>query len=224
VDAYREKFGLTGTAPGARLQGGGAAGPPPTGARAWPGREPAGTAPQGTGPLRRLVSGRARNARRPPCALPARAAKRSNELATFAEARLGKPSHLLGGDRLRQFVANSGLVLRFWCARAAGAGRRAAPPRASSTRDPPVGPLSPGASPRAVGPARRCARTNAHAAPPAPAPPRRCVWDDRSGMYGDRRPYVLHYYLEDDTVEVNEVGTLGRRGDIELSGERERGG
>lgn len=36
--------------------------------------------------------------------------------------------------------------------------------------------------------------------------PCRCVWDDRQGMYGDRRPYVLHFYLEDDTVEINEVG------------------
>jgi hypothetical protein len=34
------------------------------------------------------------------------------------------------------------------------------------------------------------------------------VWDDRSGLYGDRRPYVVHYYLEDDTVEINEVRTL----------------
>ena len=39
--------------------------------------------------------------------------------------------------------------------------------------------------------------------------PGRCVWDDRSGMYGDRRPYTLHYYLEDDTVEINEVGWRG---------------
>ena len=29
-----------------------------------------------------------------------------------------------------------------------------------------------------------------------------CVWDDRTGLYGDRRPYVLHYFLEDDTVEI----------------------
>lgn len=34
------------------------------------------------------------------------------------------------------------------------------------------------------------------------------VWDDRSGLYGDRRPYVVHYYLEDDTVEINEVRAL----------------
>jgi hypothetical protein len=34
------------------------------------------------------------------------------------------------------------------------------------------------------------------------------VWDDRSGLYGDRRPYVVHYYLEDDTVEINEVRKL----------------
>lgn len=32
-----------------------------------------------------------------------------------------------------------------------------------------------------------------------------CVWDDRGGLFGDRRPYVVHYYLEDDTVEINEV-------------------
>lgn len=32
-----------------------------------------------------------------------------------------------------------------------------------------------------------------------------CVWDDRTSMYGDRRPYVLHYFLEDDTVEILEV-------------------
>lgn len=34
------------------------------------------------------------------------------------------------------------------------------------------------------------------------------VWDDRDGLYGDRRPYVVHYYLEDDTVEINEVRRL----------------
>jgi hypothetical protein len=32
-----------------------------------------------------------------------------------------------------------------------------------------------------------------------------CVWDDRDALYGDRRPYVVHYYLSDDTVEVLEV-------------------
>ena len=32
-----------------------------------------------------------------------------------------------------------------------------------------------------------------------------CVWDDRQRLYGDRRPYVLHYFLEDDTVEILEV-------------------
>ena len=31
-------------------------------------------------------------------------------------------------------------------------------------------------------------------------------------MYGDRRPYVLHFYLEDDTVEINEVGGGWRLG------------
>lgn len=32
-----------------------------------------------------------------------------------------------------------------------------------------------------------------------------CLWDDRDSLYGDRRPYVLHYFLADDTVEVLEV-------------------
>jgi hypothetical protein len=32
-----------------------------------------------------------------------------------------------------------------------------------------------------------------------------CVWDDRKSLYGDRRPYVLHYFLADDTVEILEV-------------------
>ncbi len=32
-----------------------------------------------------------------------------------------------------------------------------------------------------------------------------CIWDDRHSMYGDRRPYVLHYFLEDDTVEILEL-------------------
>lgn len=45
---------------------------------------------------------------------PTSTGKKSNDLATFVEARLGKPSHLLEGDKLRQFIANSGKVLRFW--------------------------------------------------------------------------------------------------------------
>ena len=28
------------------------------------------------------------------------------------------------------------------------------------------------------------------------------VWDERDEMYGDRRPYIVHYYLADDTMEV----------------------
>lgn len=32
-----------------------------------------------------------------------------------------------------------------------------------------------------------------------------CVWDDRRSLYGDRRPYRLHYFLEDQTVEVLET-------------------
>ena len=29
-----------------------------------------------------------------------------------------------------------------------------------------------------------------------------CLWDDRHSIYGERRPFILHFYLEDDTVEV----------------------
>jgi EF-hand domain-containing protein 1 len=32
-----------------------------------------------------------------------------------------------------------------------------------------------------------------------------CVWDDRKNVYGTRRPFVLHCFLEDDTVEICEV-------------------
>jgi len=32
-----------------------------------------------------------------------------------------------------------------------------------------------------------------------------CQWDDRAAIYGERRPYILHLYLEDDTVEICEV-------------------
>ena len=31
------------------------------------------------------------------------------------------------------------------------------------------------------------------------------MWDERGALYGDRRPYVVHYYLADDTMEVLEV-------------------
>lgn len=41
-------------------------------------------------------------------ACPNAAAKKSNDLATFVEARLGKPSHLLEGDKLKQFLAQVG--------------------------------------------------------------------------------------------------------------------
>ncbi|KAG0573546.1 hypothetical protein KC19_VG187100 [Ceratodon purpureus] len=32
-----------------------------------------------------------------------------------------------------------------------------------------------------------------------------CVWDDRAVPYGERRPYVLHYFLGDDTIEILEL-------------------
>ncbi|KDR20690.1 hypothetical protein L798_04839, partial [Zootermopsis nevadensis] len=31
------------------------------------------------------------------------------------------------------------------------------------------------------------------------------VWDDRDSEYGELRPYIIHYYLADDTVEIQEV-------------------
>lgn len=31
------------------------------------------------------------------------------------------------------------------------------------------------------------------------------VWDDRGAMFGDVRPFIIHYYLVDDTVEIREV-------------------
>merc|ERR1711998_278438 len=31
------------------------------------------------------------------------------------------------------------------------------------------------------------------------------AWDDRPSLYGELRPFVLHYYLSDDTVEILEV-------------------
>jgi len=77
---------------------------------------------------------------------PSSLTRRVNDFKSYIEARLGKPSHLLEGDRLRQFLENNRRVLRFWC-----------------------------------------------------------VWDDRTILYGDRRPYVLHYFLEDDSVEILEV-------------------
>ena len=31
------------------------------------------------------------------------------------------------------------------------------------------------------------------------------AWDDRNSLYGELRPFVLHYYLADDTMEILEV-------------------
>ncbi|XP_035176276.1 EF-hand domain-containing protein 1 [Oxyura jamaicensis] len=31
------------------------------------------------------------------------------------------------------------------------------------------------------------------------------TWDDTNSMFGENRPYIIHYYLADDTVEVREV-------------------
>jgi len=32
-----------------------------------------------------------------------------------------------------------------------------------------------------------------------------CLWDDREKIYGEKRSYILHYFLEDDTIEILEV-------------------
>lgn len=32
-----------------------------------------------------------------------------------------------------------------------------------------------------------------------------CFWDDTESMFGDPRECVLHYFLADDTVEVQEI-------------------
>lgn len=39
-----------------------------------------------------------------------------------------------------------------------------------------------------------------------------CCWDDSQSLFGDKLPYVLHYYLVDDTVEIRETkeSTVGR--------------
>lgn len=34
-----------------------------------------------------------------------------------------------------------------------------------------------------------------------------CIWDDQDSMFGESRPFVIHYYLVDDTLEVREVHT-----------------
>ncbi|NXI99038.1 EFHC1 protein, partial [Psophia crepitans] len=31
------------------------------------------------------------------------------------------------------------------------------------------------------------------------------MWDDTNSMFGENRPYIIHFYLADDTVEVREV-------------------
>ena len=32
-----------------------------------------------------------------------------------------------------------------------------------------------------------------------------CLWDDRQALFGDRRPYRLHYFLEDCSCEILET-------------------
>ena len=31
------------------------------------------------------------------------------------------------------------------------------------------------------------------------------MWDDRDAMFGEVRPFIIHYYLVDDNVEIREV-------------------
>eukprot|EP00210_Caulerpa_lentillifera_P006079 g5808.t1 len=70
---------------------------------------------------------------------------RNDSLTRYVEAKLGKPSNVLGKDTLKKYLEQNRIVLRFWC-----------------------------------------------------------LWDDRSSLYGQRRPYILHYFLEDDTGEILE--------------------
>jgi hypothetical protein len=46
-----------------------------------------------------------------------------------------------------------------------------------------------------------------------------CLWDDRDSLYGDRRPYVLHYFLADDTVEVRNTWDPFKFYQCQLKGE-----
>lgn len=32
-----------------------------------------------------------------------------------------------------------------------------------------------------------------------------CLWDDSASLFGDRREFVLHYFLCDDTIEIREI-------------------
>lgn len=32
-----------------------------------------------------------------------------------------------------------------------------------------------------------------------------CIWDDRDSMFGEMRPFILHFFLVDDTIEIREV-------------------
>lgn len=32
-----------------------------------------------------------------------------------------------------------------------------------------------------------------------------CCWDDSQSLFGDKLPYILHYYLVDDTLEIRET-------------------
>jgi len=32
-----------------------------------------------------------------------------------------------------------------------------------------------------------------------------CVWDDRNSMFGEMRPFIIHFFLVDDTIEIREV-------------------
>jgi len=71
---------------------------------------------------------------------------RSDDLARYSEAKLGKATNAINTDKLKQFMENDRKVLRFFA-----------------------------------------------------------LWDDRASLCGDRRPFVINFYLADDTVEVLEV-------------------
>lgn len=112
------------------------------------------------------------------------------------EARLGKPSHLLEGDKLKQFLAQvpspdgqGSAWCMLLCPKAARLPRHALSSLQSGLQT---------CMHHVTGCLLRCPQSGKVLRFFA-------VWDDRGGLYGDRRPYRVHYYLEDDTVEINEV-------------------
>ena len=113
--------------------------------------------------------------------------KSDDDLIRGMEARLGLSAAQLEPDKLDQFLK---------CA----AARRCRRPLFPFSLPPP--PTS-----------RPPLPLDAHRPPPPSFPPRYdrkvlrfyLAWDDRKSLYGELRPFVLHYYLADDELEILEV-------------------